>query len=126
MGCAGDPVGDEQSPVSVTVTAPNEPEMVLPGWPGPPVLESRVAALGAVMDRVPVVTERVTVVGGALEAPAAGPARACGAADAAVVVSSAAPRAAVAPRTRNNDLRMVPPRETGWGRLSRIEWLAAG
>src|SRR5580693_739848 len=46
---------------SVTVTAPRAPVMVVPGAPAP-----RFAETGAVIDRAPVVTAKVTVVSGSL------------------------------------------------------------
>src|SRR5882724_517666 len=97
---------------SVTVTGPTVPEMVVPGAPLP-----RSAVAGAVSDRAPVVTVKVTMVFGSLPdgEPAEEYASTAGrrtVADAAPGYS-AIPTTTAADRMRNADVNIDPPIKPG-------------
>lgn len=107
--------------LSVTVTEPRAPLIVVPGAPEP-----RLAAVGAVMVSAPLVTANVTVVSGSLDPPAAGAVLLAGAgvaeADAAGELSvladaaagaSATPMTAAAPQARTDDVRKKSPQKRG-------------
>ena len=92
--------------LSVTVTVPRAPEIVLPGAPEP-----RFAVAGALSESAPLVTVKVTVVSGSLPAGWVEAVYAVGlvtAAHAAVEVSAVAMTVA-ALRPRPSDLCMNPP-----------------
>src|SRR5580693_5153632 len=93
---------------SVTVTDPTDPEMVAPGTPPP-----RFTAVGAVIDRAPTVTVKVTVVAGSppdgvLDEEYASAAGLSVPAEAAPG-DSAIPTTAAAVRMRNTDVNIGPP-----------------